>query len=368
MLRRLIALAIGLALMLGITTAFAAQPQTAAANAAVQYIKSLQNSDGGFPAFGSGSTPGATLDAVFALVAQGTNPTTVVTGGNSPDDYLSAQAGSYSSDPGAAAKLALGVAAMGLDITNFGGQNLLSIMNANYNSGTGSYGLDVWDEMFYVFALAKAGQPIPSGVNPYLLSLQQADGGWEFAPGWGSDGNTTSMVMQALRVAGVAPGATAIVNGLSYLDSTQNADGGFGYVAGAESDPNSSALAIQALVATGQNIDEGGPWAPGGNTPMEALLSFRNVSTGAFQYAGEDSPFATYQAVPALMLAPFPDLQPTAVGGIAEAPKVVGAPALTGDSGRRALFALAGTGGAFLLSGGGLALWWIRQQLQPKGG
>ncbi len=39
------------------------------------------------------------------------------------------------------------------------------------------------------------------------------------------------------------------------------------------------------------------------------MLAFQNPDTGAFQFAGEDSPFATYQAVPALMLAPFPGLE-----------------------------------------------------------
>jgi hypothetical protein len=323
MLRRLIALAVGLALTIGVTIAFAAQPQFGAAASAVDYIKTLQNSDGGFPAFGSGSTPGSTLDAEFALVAQGTNPTTVTNAGNGPDDYLSGQAASYASDPGAAAKLAYGVALMGLDITNFGGQNLLAIMTSNYNSGTGSYGLDVFDEVFYTYALARAGQPIPSGVNPYVRSLQQGDGGWEFSPGFGTDSNTTAMVLEALQASGSASSSTAVLNGLAYLHTTQNTNGGFGYLVGAESDPDSTALVIQALVRASQNIDEPGPWAPSGNTPLEGLLSFRNMSTGAFQYGGFDSAFATYQAVPALMLAPFSSLQSIfSVGGVARLPDV----------------------------------------------
>ncbi len=365
MLRRLIALAIGLALVMGITVALAAQPQYAAANAAVTYIKTLQNSDGGFPAFGSGSAPGSTLDAVFALAAQGTDPKTVTNAGNGPDDYLSAQASSYASDPGAAAKLAYGVALMGLDITNFGGQNLLAIMNSNYNSGTGSYGLDIFDEVFYAYALSKAGQPIPSGVNPYMRSLQQGDGGWEFSPGFGTDSNTTAMVLQALQASGSLAGSTAIVNGLSYLHSTQNTDGGFGYLVGAESDPDSTALVIQALMQAGQNIDAGGPWAPGGHTPMAGLLAFRNMSTGAFQYGGFDSAFATYQAVPALMLAPFPSLQTIlSVGGIARLPDVAQGidPVRERSNGSELPLAIGWTVGAAGLAIGGGFAWKMRRR------
>jgi hypothetical protein len=309
MLRRLIALAVGLVLVMGITSAFAVQPQYDAANRAVQYIESLQNDDGGFPAFGTDSSPGATIDAVFALIAVGVDPAAVTRNDNSPIDYLESQAATYAQDPGGAAKLAYGVALMGLDITNFGGQNLVAIMNANYNSGTGSYGLGTFDEVFYIYALARAGQPIPSGVNPYLRSLQQGDGGWEFASGQGSDSNTTAFALQALLAAIAGPGDSTVQQGLAYLHTTQNADGGFGFLPGADSDPNSTAVVIQALVAAGQGIDEHSAWSPGGNTPIEALLSFQNPETGAFQYGGVDSAFATYQAVPALMLAPFPDLE-----------------------------------------------------------
>ena len=87
MLSKLCALAAALALLVGVTmqhTASAAEPQTTAANAAVHYIEGLQNADGGFPAFGSYSTPGSTIDAVFALNAAGVDPATVTNGGHSP--------------------------------------------------------------------------------------------------------------------------------------------------------------------------------------------------------------------------------------------------------------------------------------------
>lgn len=316
MLARLFALVLALTLAAGVTMTNAAQPEIAAASAAAKYVKGLQNADGGFPAFGTDSAPGSTIDAAFAFVAAGYDPTVVTsTAGNGPDDYLATQAASYSSDPGAAAKLTLGVLLMGLNPSGFGGVDLLAVMDSNYDDMTGSYGLDLFDEAFYMLALVAAGQPVPAAARQYVASLQQVDGGWEFASGFGTDTNTTAMVLQALLAAGMPTSDQVAKDALSYLAGAQNADGGFGFITGVDSDPNSTALVLQALVAAGQNIDEGGPWAPGGNTSLEGLLAFRNPTTGAFQFFGEDSAFATYQAVPALVLGPFPAVRPTKLVG-----------------------------------------------------
>lgn len=302
------ALAAIVALAAGVTVTPAAEPQTEAASAAVEYIKSLQNADGGFPAFGAESTPGSTIDALFALVAAGVGPDSVRNGGNSPLDYLETQAATYASDPGAAAKLALGVSVAGRDPGDFGGVDLLSTMSDGVDEGSGAYGLDLFDECFYILALVAAGEPVPEDVYQHLHSSRAEDGGWEFTPGSGSDSNTTAMVTQALVAAGAPDDDHAVGATLGYFRAIQNGDGGFGFAVDAETDPNSTALVIQAIAAAGASLDEDGRFAPNGNTPLEALLTFRNAETGALQYAGEDSAFATYQAVPALMLAPFPHL------------------------------------------------------------
>ncbi len=311
--QRIMILAAVIALALSVTLAAAAEPETEAANAAVDYIVSLQNPDGGFPAFGEESAAGSTIDAVFALVAAGLDPLAVTADGNSPADYLESQAAEYAEDPGAAAKLALAVSAMGLDPADFGGVDLLAILDESFDADTGSYGLDLFDEAFYVLALNRAGEPVPAGIALHLEEVQQSDGGWEFLPGDGSDTNTTAVALQAFLAAGdvgiVHPLTPPPGRALDYLHEAQNADGGFGFLPGEDSDPNTTPFVIQALIAAGEDIDVGGPWAPGGVTPLEGLLSFWNPETGAFQFFGEDSAYATYQVVPALMLAPFPSLQ-----------------------------------------------------------
>jgi hypothetical protein len=351
MLSRLLALATALALLAGVmishTGASAAEPQTQAANAAVHYIVGLQNADGGFPAFGSDSSPGSTLDAVFALVAAGVDPATVRNNGNSPVDYLASQAATYAADPGGAAKLVLGVELMGLDPSDFGGLDLAAMMNDAFEV---SLEIDVFDAAFHMFALSAADLRSERAVG-FVLMRQLENGGWEFSADSGSDSNTTAMALQALLATGSGTGDPAIISGLGYLHTVQNADGGFAFAPGSDSDPNSTALVIQALAAAYQNIDAGGPWDRGSHTPMDALLSFRDAATGAFQYGGEDSPFATYQAVSALMLAPFPDLQTRIlVGPTPVAPTVVTVmPTATPPA------VLPGAGGE---PGSGNELWW----------
>jgi hypothetical protein len=123
------------------------------------------------------------------------------------------------------------------------------------------------------------------------------------------------MVLQALLARDWGWDTTNLTaEALTYLRSVQSDDGGFGFLLGADSDPNSTALVIQALVAAGEDIEARGPWDRAGGPPLDALMSYFNSDTGAFQYAGTDSAFATYQAVPALMLAPFPTLE-TVRGG-----------------------------------------------------
>lgn len=316
-----LALAASLALAADVAPAAAAEPETEAANAAVVYIKTLQNPDGGFPAFGEESAPGATIDAVFALVSAGQRPLDVTRDDNSPAHYLLAQGEEYAADPGAAAKMLLAVDLMGIlgvfTSPDFGEVDLFATLNEAFDEETGSYGLDLFDHAFFILTCAEivgGGAPTVRDPANHLRSLQLDDGGWEFLPGDGSDSNTTAIALQALLATRPSGNEPAVAAALEYLHDVQDADGGFGFLPGEESDPNSTALVIQALVAAGEDIDVGGPWVPNGHTPLEGLLAFWNPATGAFQYGGEDSPFATYQAVPALMLAPFPDLETRAFG------------------------------------------------------
>jgi len=306
-------LALATVMAVGLTsTSLAAQPETQAAQDAIDYIRTLQNPDGGFPATaGEESSPGSTVDAVFALAAAGIDPATVQKDGGSPSDYLRSQAAAYSEDPGAAAKLFLGVVALGEDPRDFGGVDLLAVLDGSFEAGSGRFGIDLFDHGLFMLARASAALGVPEAAVSYLTSKQLADGGWEFDEGWGADTNTTALALQALIAAGEGPSSAGVQGGLAYLAAAQNDDGGFPYSPeseyGTDSDANSTAVVIQALAAAGEDVGAGGPWDKGeGRTPLAALLSFQNLETGAFTFGGEDSAFATYQAVPGLLLAPLP--------------------------------------------------------------
>jgi len=309
---RFLALFIGVVLALAAGTLQAVEPQTDAAGAAIDYIRTQQNADGGFVGFGDESSAGVTIDATFALVAADVDPANVTDNGHSPLDYLETQAAAYAMDPGSAAKLAYAVSLTGRDTNSFGGTDLNAIMADGYDAGTGKYGIDLFDHVFYLFALDATNEPVPESALDYLRSVQLDDGGWEFDAGFLSDTNTTAMVVQALIAAGVEPADPVIGDALAYFASTQAETGAFAFLADTEPDAQSTALVIQALIAAGAHLDG---WAVGDATPMDALLPFQNPDTGAFQFAGEDSPFATYQVVPGTLLAPFPALESLPDGG-----------------------------------------------------
>ena len=308
----------------------AASPRTEAANKALNYVRTLQNADGGFP-----SSAGETIDAVFAFVARDIDPATVKKDDKSPLDYLEAQTDSYITTPGHLAKLVLGLAAAGEDPRDFAGHDLVADMNAGFNSTSHSYGDGPIDHALYMLARERLDLSPAHGAAGYLESKQTADGCWEFSDGWGCDTNTTALAIQALLAAGVDPSESSVEDALDYLEGAQNDDGGFPYDPlsswGTDSDANSTAFVIQALVAAGEDVDEDGRWqAPDGTTPLKALVAFQ-LNSGAFEWqpgVGANA-MATYQSIPALLLEPYPGAPKTREREATHAPRPTKTPTPT---------------------------------------
>jgi LPXTG-motif cell wall-anchored protein len=332
MVSTLAALALLLAVFAGAAPAHAATDPTQAAQAALGWLLARQQADGSFPGFDAG----ASADIVFALAAVGADPNGVLKDGNSPVSYLGTQAGGYATkSPAAAGKLALAVVAGGKDPRDFGGQNLIQLLLGSYNAQSGQYGADVTGHAYALLALASAGQPIPPAAIDALGRLQLPDGGWSFdgSAATGSDTNTAALAVQALVAANARGGL--LDRGVAYLKSQQNADGGFPYSKassfGADTDANSTATVIQAIVAAGQDPRA---WEQGGTDPIEALLALQNPS-GAFRYQAavpDDNDLATAQAIPALLLKPFP-IKTTSLPEVQPAPPPAPAPATLPNTG-----------------------------------
>lgn len=331
---RLLALLALLALLLvPAAPALAADTPAQAVPAALGWLLTRQQADGSFAGFDAG----ASADAIFAIAAVGSDPNGVLKNGSSPVSYLGTQAASYATKSTAAAgKLALAVVAAGKDPRSFGGQNLLGLINAAYNPASGQYGADITGHVYALLALASSGQPISPQALAALGAAQLPDGGWSFdgTAATGSDTNTSALAVQALVAAGAK--GDALARGLAYLQSQQNADGGYPYSKsssfGADTDANSTAAVIQALAAAGGDTA----------APIAALLKLQNPS-GAFGYQAavpDDNDLATAQAIPALLLKPFPIKSVSLPVEPAQAQPVPAALPNTGGADSRAWLAL----------------------------
>ncbi len=290
--RRLLLVVCGALFALPIFAATAALPETTAVLSGSAYIRSIQLADGSYASSPS-HLGGQTMDAIFAIRAAGYDPAKETIGGKSPADYLKANATS-TSGAASAAKAALGAKALGIDPKSVGGTDLIAKITGGYDSATGTYAGDDFNQSIAMLGLACTGNSVPAAALGALKATQIAsDGGWGF--GGFSDPDTTAIAIQALLASGAPKSDPVLTKALAYLKASQGNDGGFGYVSD-ESNASSTAFVVQALLALGEN-PEGATYTKNGVNPVAYLLSQQNAD-GSFK--GFDPGFATNQVVPAL--------------------------------------------------------------------
>ncbi len=325
---------VGLLLALGVV-AFA-QPQpipapmttqfdpTDAISDAWGYLGTQQLPNGGFP----GWTPGlddefTTIKVVFALAAD-RRPVSFLTSvsGTTPLDYLATRAYSYTRDvtgtllPGRVGMLMAAVVAGDGDPYGFGVYgpehgsaglpvNLVQELEASYNPATGAYSTtaspaSTVNQWWAIIGLAAAQEQVPVTATNYLLSLQEADGGWGY--GWGGDAEATAHVLQALLASGnVLPTDAQIQAGVDFLRAQQNVHGGWDGWLGPSAD--STSLVIQALVAIGYTPATESWAVPSGGNPQTALAAMQ-APDGSFS----GNAMGTAHAIAGLTEAPLPIL------------------------------------------------------------
>jgi len=282
--------------------------QTDAVDKALAWMRTQQQDDGSFSA-GFGSPVATTLDALLAGAAAGVDVSGWRTAPENPStaDYLAANVSSFATTGGSAGKLLAAVIAAGHDPYWFGGQDLVALLQAKGNLA-GTYDDSAPGQAWAILGLAAAQRTIPPAAISALVALQQADGGWESGPGWGTDSNTTAFALQALVAAGTPITGSVVLKGIGYLREQQASTGGFTYskAFGTAADANSTALALQALVAAGQD-PIGSAWRKGGVSALDDLLLLQ-LSGGAFEWqAGNGANLlATVQAIPGVLGRPFP--------------------------------------------------------------
>ena len=271
---------------------------------AVRWLHTQQFPDGSFGLLLPNGTavPSAsvTADAVYVLALLGENPAgpAWTRGGHSALDALASLTATFvysdTGHAGEAGKVARAVALAGGNPRDFGGFDLVSIIQAAYDPATGRY----YPKLLYRHTIAmegllRSGQPVPPAAVTALLHAQLADGGWS----WSfellqSDVDTTGQVMQVLAGQAGQSASGAFGPAAAYLASVQAAEGGWGIAFPLEPNPppphlpspnaNSTALAVGGLVAAGQD-PQAPPFEKNGRGAMDNLLAFQEAS-GAFRY------------------------------------------------------------------------------------
>ncbi|HEX7289927.1 MAG TPA: prenyltransferase/squalene oxidase repeat-containing protein, partial [Conexibacter sp.] len=252
----------------------AGAPDESRLDLTVRFLQDAQNADGGF-----GGTRGAPSDPTFsawvalALAAAGINPRDQARpGGADAYAYLSAHAGVLSATTDFE-RAALVAVAAGASPRDFGGMDLVAAILAR-QLPSGAFAAQAGGATGYVNATAFALLPLSALRDPaldvalhrgadWLLSVQEPDGAWGFAPGREPSSDTTAAVLQALRAVGRG-GTPQEARAWDYLRALRNPDGGYGFdAAHRESNTASTAWVAQAMWAAGRDPAA----APAGGDP-----------------------------------------------------------------------------------------------------
>lgn len=281
----------------------AAQPAPTRAKAAITWLLTQQDKTTGQVGTAAENPLARSAEIALSLAATSQDPSTFKNGSASLADYLKP---AVSTDVGTAGELLLARATWpDLGPT----APLIAQLNAAYlqacTAAPGQYGGSIFSDGLAILGLRAAGQRLGAEAVTFLRAKQNpTDHGWSFdtAGKYGSDSNTTAIVVQALLAGSVSPADPAIQNGFAYL-KTQFANGGF-FSFGSTPDPNSNELGIQAIVAAG--LQHTAPWSDM-LTAAEASLASEQIASGpdAGALTGGDKLFATTLAPAAFMERPL---------------------------------------------------------------
>ena len=205
-------------------------------------------------------------------------------------------------------RMILALTAIGKDVTNVGGYNLLAgLSDLEFVKYQGNNG-PIWA----LLALDSGNYPVPSGgtttrqaLIDEILSVQTSDGGWAIS-GDRADSDMTGMALTALAPYYKKDPTVkqAIDKAIARLSEMQDDDGGFSttygdgkYIATSES----TAQVLTALSALGIDGDTDSRFVKNGSSVVDALLRYY-VKGGGFKHImdGEIDGMGTEQAYYAL--------------------------------------------------------------------
>jgi energy-coupling factor transport system substrate-specific component len=246
--------------------------------AAVTWLRSAQNEDGGY-----GEKPGAesgqsmTGWAMLGLEAAGINPQDVISSkGASPVEYLQKEISTVQS-PGDLARTILALEGAGIEPREFGGRNLVAALLAKRRPD-GSY--EDWPNStaYAVVALRSAGIGNVADSVEWLRENQNEDGGWGDVPGSPSNADGTGAVLQAL-----SPASKAAQRAVGYLRQVQQPGGGYRLGGNGSLNTQSTAWAVEGLLAAGADPAQ---FKRGGKSAYE-YLEDNQAGDGHYRYSSK---------------------------------------------------------------------------------
>lgn len=184
------------------------------------------------------------------------------------------------------AKVILALAAAGENPTTFGKIDYVAKLKTYYDGTQMGDATLLNDDIWSILALAsikKTGSAEAIAAKNFLLSHQNADGGWGYAVGGSSGSNDTAAAIMALIEAGVEANNSAITKAAVFLHTLQNADGGFmnDPAWGTDSDSGSDGWVISAIYKIGQD-PVSDAWVKTGHNPLTHMRSLQDSADGGF--------------------------------------------------------------------------------------
>lgn len=289
------------------TALAAANPDAAgAASAGLNYLAANQQANGSISGFG-----GESEWTAVAVAASGQDLSSFAHGGTSLLDFLKTDVPAAGTPATTIERKIIAISAAGQDPSSFGGVNYEALLATLHTSGQIGDPTLLNDDMFGIIAIDAAHDnalvPAAQDSLAYLLSHQGADGGFSYTTATcaycGSDSSDTAAAIIAMYAAddlglGSPSVDAARSSALTYLLSTQQADGGFGSDASSPSDGSSTGWDLMALNAIGS------PAAASAAKARAWLMDNQNAdggfSYGAYGYTSSDT-YTTSNAVIALL-------------------------------------------------------------------
>ncbi|MBW6472851.1 MAG: terpene cyclase/mutase family protein [Anaerolineaceae bacterium] len=248
----------------------------------IEYLKSQQQTDGGFPGLSEVSDPGTTARALIAFHAIGIDPQQFVSSeGLTPIDYLLDTYQGYIYDdnqllfPGNA-----GLILAALSFSQSAPEDLPAFILDTLQED-GSFSTEAakdWNsglatdlsQALAILGLAAHGDPIPAVAVDYLLVKQLQDGTWD--NGFGSDPDTTALVVVALLASGQVDQEHDVIQAaLQYFKDTQLENAAWRPMWDSSMiNVDTTGWITLALVSAGEDLVN---WRVDNNSPRDALHS-----------------------------------------------------------------------------------------------